>query len=127
MKICILLPTPPSGNNLFATGRNKGRFRTAKYEGWCKEAGWELAIQRPPKLTERVSIQIEVREPPTNAREDLDNRAKPCLDLLVSHRIIPDDSHHYVRQLTLCWSKDLVSGIRITIQSHGRNSRSSIP
>lgn len=115
MSIIICLPIPPTSNNLYATGRNGRRFRTQEYETWIKEAGWALATHRVSKQLKPVSILIEVREPPTARREDVTNRDKAAIDLLVKHGILIDDSQKYVRQVTCTWASD-VEGIRITVR-----------
>lgn len=115
MTIVITLPLSPTSNNLYATGRNGRRFRSKEYDAWILEAGWALATYRVPKQVGKVSIMIEVREPPTARREDVASREKGAIDLLVRHGIIPDDSQHYVRQVTMAWAAD-VEGIRISIR-----------
>ena len=112
----LLLPIPPTTNHLFATGRHGRRFRTAEYEAWIKEAGWILASQRPPCFDGRVSIAIEVRDPPTNKLEDCCNREKASIDLLVRHGVIKSDSQHHVRMVTIGWASDLADQVRITIR-----------
>lgn len=115
MTIVITLPLCPTSNNLYATGVAKRRFRTREYDAWIMEAGWALATHRVPKQVGKVSIMIEVREPPTARREDVESRCKAGVDILVRHGIIPDDSQHYVRQVTMAWAAD-VDGIRISIR-----------
>jgi|SRR5690242_17783247 len=114
--ITLTLPLPPSTNHLFATGKAGRRFRTPEYNAWIEEAGWVLASQRPLKFDCRVSVTIEVREPPTNRHEDCANREKASLDLLVRHGVIKSDSQQHVRQVTMGWASDLTDQIRITIR-----------
>lgn len=112
--VVILLPLPTSVNAMFADGRTR-RVQSKKYKAWITEAGWDLARQRPCKCPGRVALLIEVREPPTRRAEDLDNRTKAVLDLLVEHRVIADDSQHIIRRIVLEWSGQ-VEGVRITIE-----------
>ncbi len=108
----ILLPMPPTTNNLFA-GNGRRRYRTEKYVAWTQEAGWELARQRPAPVLGKVSLLIEVGEPKTERQMDLANREKATVDLLVEHRIIQGDSQRYVRRLAMEWAD--IDGVRITI------------
>lgn len=110
----ISLPIPPTSNNLFPTGKHGKRYRSKEYENWIQEAGWVLASQRPPQWQQTVSILLEVRNPPTRRREDLESRAKATMDLLVKHQVIADDSHLYLRELILRWAD--IDGVRVTIR-----------
>jgi hypothetical protein len=78
----ISLPMPPSTNMLFFNGRpGQGRIRTPEYNAWIKEAGWQLAAQRPRQLTGRVSILIEVSDAESSDNWDLASREKATVDL----------------------------------------------
>jgi Holliday junction resolvase RusA-like endonuclease len=73
-------------------------FRSKTYERWRKESQLEIIAARP---------RLEIRELPfgmhycarmrwnAKAAPDVDNPIKPCLDLLHSMRITPDDR--------MCW------------------------
>jgi Holliday junction resolvase RusA-like endonuclease len=95
----IRLPWPPSQNTIW---RNfKGRtIKSQQYRDWLNTAGWQLQAQRPAKHSGPVSVEI-VLGPPSNRRRDLDNHAKAVLDLLVTHRVISDDSLDVVRSITI--------------------------
>ena len=82
--------------------RNKGRGRckTEVYDRWIRAAGMELMCQRPEKHEGRVSIAI-LASPPDRRKRDLDNLLKPTLDLLVRHRIMPDDSTEFLTSLSI--------------------------
>lgn len=107
----ITLPMPPSTNSLFPGQRR--RYRSAEYEAWITEAGWELKRQRPPKAAGRVSLLIEVAEPKTKRAQDVTNRIKAVEDLLVSHGVIQGDDQRYVRRVTAEWAD--IEGVRVTI------------
>ncbi len=114
-ELVIELPLPPTTNHLFATDRSsRRRFRTAEYLAWVKEAGWRLAAQRPPLVAGKVSLLIEVEEPKTARRQDVGNREKAVVDLLVSHRVIQSDDQRHVRELIIRWAA--IAGVRITIR-----------
>lgn len=81
------LPVPPSVNGLFP-GKTR-RFKSAKYKAWIEAAGWEIKAQKVRPVSGPYAITIELAE---TLRGDVDNRTKACLDLLVSHRLTPDDS-----------------------------------
>jgi crossover junction endodeoxyribonuclease RusA len=84
----ITLPVPPSVNNLF-NNRKGGRYKTAAYEEWIELSGWELLGQRA-RSVRGTAVAVEIYLP-WKLRGDIDNRAKPVLDLLVKHGIIDDD------------------------------------
>ena len=59
--ICrLLLPVPPSTNNLFVNKRGGGRARAAVYRSWLIEAGWEIKLQRPPALCPALRTCLRV-------------------------------------------------------------------
>ena len=89
----LTLPVPPSANNLFVNRRfGRGRARSPAYEVWVRTAGWTGKLQwleqSSPRVTEGARVLIEAG---VNHTRDLDNLAKPILDLLVSLGIIDDD------------------------------------
>jgi crossover junction endodeoxyribonuclease RusA len=112
-EITFDLPMPPTTNNLFASN-GKRRFRSAGYCAWIKEAGYRLNAQRLSLVPGKVALLIDVEEPKTARAQDVANREKAIVDLLVSHRIIQGDDQRYVRALTLRWAP--VEGVRVTIK-----------
>ena len=108
----ILLPMPPTTNNLFA-GNGKRRYRTKEYESWIDEAGWVLSSQRPSPFVGWVSVLIEVSERESTNSWDLANREKATMDLLVKHKIIQGDNRPYVRKFAMEWAD--IDGIRVTV------------
>ena len=107
------LALPPSVNSLWTNVRGRGRVRTPAYDRWRKAAGWELQAQRPKAVKGRVAIQIRA-SPPVRKR-DLDNLAKPALDLLVAHGAIEDDA--MVCSLSLAWDRTVESGkIKVAVR-----------
>lgn len=99
-EVRIVLPWPPSLNNMFLNVRGKGRVRSENYRKWLTEAGWLLKSQKPRRFHEPVRIRVELNPP--NARAfDLDNRNKALLDLLVEHGVIIDDSNRWVRGVSV--------------------------
>ncbi|WP_291869686.1 RusA family crossover junction endodeoxyribonuclease [Bradyrhizobium sp.] len=110
----IILPFPPSTNNLFVNGK-RGRFRSPKYEAWIMEAGVEMMRQRPAKHVGPVNLHYEFQEGRDNRKRDLGNLEKATTDLLVSHRIIEADDGSIVRQISLTWNPT-IEGTRVTIE-----------
>jgi Holliday junction resolvase RusA-like endonuclease len=94
----ISIPSPPSANNLFFNLKGgKGRAITTTYRNWLTEAGWTLKQKRPEpfgKMLVQVALCV-----PNDKRRDIDNFAKPILDLLVKQQIINDDRQ--VERLTV--------------------------
>jgi crossover junction endodeoxyribonuclease RusA len=89
----LLLPIPPSTNNLFTNKRAGGRVKSAKYKAWMDAAGWEIKLQRPPTLHPPLRTCLRVLiEAPLGQNRDLDNALKPLLDVLVKMGVIADDS-----------------------------------
>lgn len=107
--IVLDLPTPPSANNLFFT-RKGGRSRSPEYVTWITAAGWHIQTAHQKPLEGPVSVSMLVEE---NGRRDLDGYWKPVLDLLVAHRLIPDDRNKIVRELHAVWAD--VETCRITV------------
>lgn len=95
------LPIPPSVNNMFP-GR-AGRFKSAQYKAWIKAAGWELKAQGVGSVSGPYVLTLEL---PEKMPGDLDNRLKGISDLLVAHRLTPDDRHAV--SVTACRSPDVL-------------------
>lgn len=107
--VVLNLPSPPSANNLFPTGKNGRRFISPEYKAWREEAGWQLKEQRPPKIKGCVSLEYLFKE----GRIDLGNLEKATTDLLVEHGVIEGDSPKVVREYRLRFAE--VEGVRVTI------------
>jgi Holliday junction resolvase RusA-like endonuclease len=82
------VPVPPSLNMCFSNVPGRGRVKTALYKAWIEEAGWAIASQRPSKIQGPYQAIIRL---PEKTPGDIDNRAKAVLDLMVKHKITPDD------------------------------------
>lgn len=103
----ILLPFPPSVNDMYITGR----ILSGDYRAWKIEAGMRLNRQHVGTVTKRCVIQIDLDD---TRRGDCDNRAKPVLDLLVSQGVIENDSKKHVQRVSIGWER--VDGCRVTIR-----------
>lgn len=97
----LTLPIPPSLNGsyrnlsdsekgaLIRLGRRAPpRVATSKLTQWKRDAGWMLQTQPRHQFAGPFRIAIYVHE---STRSDVDNLGKACLDLLVKHRVTPDD------------------------------------
>jgi crossover junction endodeoxyribonuclease RusA len=96
----LKLPRPPSTNSLYFN-RARGRTKTKAYNAWIAEASVAIYRQKPPPLTGVVSVTIRV-EKKGKAKEDIDNRIKAVLDVLVKMHVINDD--RMVWRVTAEWA-----------------------
>ena len=111
---CILLPFPPTVNNLFVNSRRTGgRFPSKSYTAWQAEAALALAQQNYPAMKGPVSIVFTFGRP-DRRRRDVFNYVKAPEDLLVKHGVIEDDS--LVEHGVVQWSEHVI-GVRIEIES----------
>lgn len=86
--VSFAVPVPPSSNNLFANVPKIGRVKSKAYRDWIAEAGWMLKSQRPGSVSGPYAMVIRL---PETVRGDIGNREKAISDLMVAHRITPDD------------------------------------
>jgi len=100
-RITLNIPRPPSVNSsnaiipVFSKKAGKTvprRIKTRDFKTWIKEAGLLTNCQRLKPILGQVIVEIEVTRPSSGRRADIDNIIKHCLDLLVDHRLIADDS-----------------------------------
>lgn len=130
--IRFTLPIPPSTNSLFIQ-RGKVRVKTAAYTKWrntclahmavLQRKGWFDGVILP--LTGKAEVNIAVGK--CRKSRDLDNMAKPILDLLVSYGILKDDNLNHVEGVHIIdatQSLNLVvpECVSISIFHHDRDS-----
>lgn len=86
------VPLPPSTNNLFVNRAQGGRAKTEAYKTWIVRAGWAIKAQNAGQFIhyDKPGLCVEILAP-LPRRRDLDNIAKPILDLLVKTNILADD------------------------------------
>ncbi len=89
--ITIVLPVPPSTNNLFVNGR-RGRYKSQRYRDWLEEAGFYLMQQTFKKGQINGAYEMRLKVP-LKVRADVTNLLKAPEDLLVSIGVLPDDKH----------------------------------
>lgn len=95
--ISVILPIPPSTNNLYINLKRGGRAKSAAYKDWlrlarnaCQAAyvasgGPVWPDKTPMRLTARVGV---------NYRRDVSNCLKPVEDALCAFLPIPDDRYN---------------------------------
>lgn len=83
----ILLPIPPSTNNLFATVNGR-RVITRSYNMWRKVAYELLRLFKEKPLEKPYGVHIRLN---LDHKSDIDNRVKPILDALVASETICGD------------------------------------
>jgi Holliday junction resolvase RusA-like endonuclease len=118
--IVLHLPFPPSTNNLFIN-TSRGRIRSAKYDEWAAEAGWELARQRPYSVLGPVSLNFEFQSNRDKRKRDITNLLKAPEDLLVKFKVIEADDNTIVQSISANWSAE-VKGVRVTITPIGESN-----
>jgi Holliday junction resolvase RusA-like endonuclease len=113
-EIVLDLPTPPSVNALWRSGR-KRVYRSKAYLDWLRAADAELMVRRQmPKLKISGPFEAHVTLSRKHARGDLDNRATKALwDFLQSREIIRNDSD--CQRLTAEWG-EAEAGCRVTLR-----------
>ncbi len=111
--ICLILPFPPSTNNLFVnSSRTRGRFPSKRYREWQEEAGRALLKQMPlPHIAGKFDAIFSFGRP-DKRRRDVTNFIKAPEDLIVKHGIVEDDS--LAESVLARWDGDVV-GVRVEI------------
>ena len=98
------LPAPPSTNQLFATIKGANgplRIKSLEYKAWIKAACLEIMIQRGRIPAAPPPYCIYIRPAYTFGKRDLDNFAKPIIDILVRMNVITRDTDEYVKLVTI--------------------------
>jgi Holliday junction resolvase RusA-like endonuclease len=99
--IKVVLPFPPSVNNLFENPTEGGRKPTRQYMDWREVARRQIQLQRPRIAVGPVEVTITLQEPAR--RCEVENRIKAVLNLLVETGIIADDHSGVLRRVTAQW------------------------
>jgi crossover junction endodeoxyribonuclease RusA len=103
----VTIPKPPSLNRLWRNVPRLGRVKSKRYKQWIGAATASiLSLPRADRAQTvgpyRLRIELGRRK-----GSDLDNYAKAISDLLVSLRLVGDDSHCV--GLEMVWADDLAS------------------
>jgi len=90
----VILPMPPSVNNLFPSGKSGKRFQSPEYKAWIVQA---TPIMRTMKVPDTLPVRYKYTLLGKMRRSnDGGNKEKAIMDLAVSCGIIPDDNLMYV-------------------------------
>ncbi|HXE05177.1 MAG TPA: RusA family crossover junction endodeoxyribonuclease, partial [Bryobacteraceae bacterium] len=91
MTLTFVIPAAPSANNLFFNAPGRGRVKSDRYRTWRQAAGNEMRIEGNRLRTWETIHGRAAVEITCNPRGDIDNRAKPIIDLLVHMAVLKDD------------------------------------
>jgi Holliday junction resolvase RusA-like endonuclease len=111
----IALPTPPSCNSLYANSKRGGRHKTLEYRKWIKNAAWEIKLQKPISILGKYKFFLTLPKTPKNS--DLNNRLKAAQDIIVSLKLVQDDSSQYCVGSTVAIDEDLPGYATIAVES----------
>jgi hypothetical protein len=107
---------------MYANIAGRGRVKSERYRTWLQAAGWDVARQHnQPKWTEPVYLNIVIGKLRPTA--DIDNRAKPIIDLLVRHGFIAGDTIAHVRGVNISLAEEAFDGVHIAIAPASRPAR----
>lgn len=81
---------PPSTNGLFVNVAGRGRVRSKAYKAWASLAQFDYVPSRT--LSGDFSVVITLNRARIRKGSDIDNRIKAILDMLVTNRVVEDDS-----------------------------------
>lgn len=97
----VILPLPPSTNNLFVNvGRRRAKSRA--YTAWREEVGWMLNIAPKWKVKGRICLMLYL---PSDMRGDISNRVKAVEDALVDYGRIDDDRNVVELHVHKTWTE----------------------
>lgn len=88
----LIVPVPPSVNELYSPNKGGGQRKSAKYQAWINQAErFYLRVKRETKpVYGKYTFHMKV---PAHMRGDVDNRAKAALDFLKNMGLTDDDRH----------------------------------
>lgn len=103
-KISIVLPTPPSVNQMYinAGRRMTGKTASPKYADWKIAAGELIHEQRGNWKIETGPCDLKMFIERKKVRADLSNFLKAVEDALVNEKIIKDDS--LIQSIYVAWT-----------------------
>lgn len=100
---------PPSTNGLrksFIKGGKVMSVKTDQYAAWLEAALWEIAAQRPRKITGPYTLAVAAQRHWRSKRaRDIDNILKPLSDAVVKAGVVEDDS--LAESVSARWDDDL--------------------
>lgn len=109
--VTFKLPYPPSVNRLWRIS-GKRMYRSKRYVEWLADCEYALErFQGFSKIGNQVAVTI-IASRPDRRKRDLDNLAKPILDVCQEYFIV-DDSQ--VARLEMYWTNE-GQGVQVTIK-----------
>lgn len=87
----LMMPFPPTTNNLFASLKSGRRIKSESYRVWEREADFQLMQQKPlPYFDNPVMLTLHLGKPDKRKR-DVSNTIKAVEDMLVTAGVLKDD------------------------------------
>jgi Holliday junction resolvase RusA-like endonuclease len=116
--ISFVLPFPPSVNSIRTVARGR-MISSAAYRDWQQEAGAHLVYQGFQAVDGILipgQVEVEIEFGRSSKRKfDIDNHAKPILDLLVTYGLIEDDNNTILTRLSLIARERGLNGAVVTV------------
>ena len=109
----IVLPMPVSVNRARVPSRGR-LISSSEYRDWKTAAAWRVRVSGVRASAYPVAVEIEVHT--TNARRDVDNVVKPCLDALVAGGALDDDNIAHVSAITVRARRAHTESVTVRIQ-----------
>jgi Holliday junction resolvase RusA-like endonuclease len=108
----ILLPWPPSTNNLWRYASGRKPYPSDDYKMWKRNADsiYQAYSRQWVPIKGRFNAELTFNQKHRN-RSDIDNRIKPCLDWLQRVGLIENDK--LCSSLNAVWGE--VEGVRIQL------------
>ena len=88
----LILPIPPSVNELYLPNKRGGQRKSEKYKDWIERAHKFYLVVKRSTVPVRGKYTFVMKVPAT-MRGDVDNRAKAALDFLANMKLTDDDRH----------------------------------
>lgn len=86
----IILPVPPSVNELYSPNKGGGMRKSDKYKAWLDQAG-RFYLMAKSEIKPVEGPYTMVMKVPATMKGDVDNRAKAALDFLKNIGLTDDD------------------------------------
>lgn len=99
--IQLILPVPPTANNLFPTNKQGKRFPSSKYKAWMREAARAVGPRKFEELEGRLRAEYRFSFPDKRKR-DVANFEKAVTDFLQKQGLFKDDSQIDEMRLIRC-------------------------
>jgi Holliday junction resolvase RusA-like endonuclease len=116
--ISFILPFPPSVNSIRTVARGR-MISSSVYRDWQQEAGAHLVYQGFQSVDSVLvpgQVEVEIEFGRASKRNfDIDNHAKPILDLLVTYGVIEDDNNTILTRLSLIARERGLNGACVTV------------